>query len=113
MWGTNGYDMVVSYDLETEECRFLTENEEFPTNGNYEGFLNSIEDDSSWEEAEDLDEVLGEDSIFAERIVLSDEEMDNIGSYMDDDIREELHAKIAPCDPDFETLLWQEFRIEL
>lgn len=51
--------------------------------------------------------------------------MDNIATYMDDDIREDLHCKLAPCepelflqeyikrDPKFERLLWEEFGIEM
>ena len=51
--------------------------------------------------------------------------MNAIASYMDDEIREELHNEIAPCepeeflkkymerDPDFEELLESEFGIEL
>lgn len=51
--------------------------------------------------------------------------MDAIASYMDDDIREKVHAELAPCtnkeflkrylelDNDFETLLKDEFSIEL
>lgn len=55
---TNDYNMVVSVDNENE-CRYLTENEEFPyimndDFGNKEQkaleFLNSVEDDSSWED---------------------------------------------------------------
>ena len=55
---TNGYDMVVSVDNENK-CRYLTENKEFPyvINDTFEEkkrkaleFLNSVEDDSSWEE---------------------------------------------------------------
>lgn len=52
---------------------------------------------------------------------ITQEDMDIIGTYMDDDIREELHSKLAPCepdefireylaaDPDFEDLLRNEF----
>ena len=54
---TNDYNMVVSVD--NENCRYLTESEEFPyvVNDTFEEkkrkaleFLNSVEDDSSWEE---------------------------------------------------------------
>ena len=52
---TNGYNMVVSVD-ENNDCRYMTENNEFPhiTNDEEKGkaataFLESIEDDSSWE----------------------------------------------------------------
>ena len=55
---TNDYNMVVSVDNENK-CRYLTESEEFPyvINDTFEEkkrkaleFLNSVEDDSSWEE---------------------------------------------------------------
>ena len=55
---TNGYDMVVSVD-ENKECRYLTETSEFPyllsmedeeQRANATEFLESIEDDSSWED---------------------------------------------------------------
>lgn len=51
--------------------------------------------------------------------------MDAIASYMDDDIREKVHAELTPCtneeflkrylelDNDLETLLKNEFSIEL
>lgn len=55
---TNGYNMVVSVD-EDKNCRYLTETEDFP-DIMYDDpeeqerkaleFLNSIEDDSSWED---------------------------------------------------------------
>lgn len=50
-----------------------------------------------------------------------DKKWDAIVSYMDDDLREQVHAELAPCtneeflnrylelDPDFETLLDVEF----
>ena len=56
---------------------------------------------------------------------LSVDDMMRIGVYMDDDIREELHNKLAPCTneeflkayveyvPEFEDLLKSEFSIEL
>lgn len=31
---------------------------------------------------------------------ITQEDMDNIASYMDDEIREELHAELAPCEPE-------------
>lgn len=52
---------------------------------------------------------------------ITDEDMFNIASYMDDEIREHLHFELAPCsneeflkrylelDPDFEELLESEF----
>lgn len=51
--------------------------------------------------------------------------MDAIAVYMDDELREQVHREMAPCepeeflkrylelDPDFEDLLHQEFEIEL
>lgn len=56
---------------------------------------------------------------------LNEEEMENIATYMNDEIREDLHFEMAPCDPegflrayvgrdpDFEELLNSEFSIEL
>ena len=55
---TNGYNMVVSVD-EDKNCRYLTETEDFPyvINDDTEekeqkvlDFLESVEDDSSWED---------------------------------------------------------------
>lgn len=55
---------------------------------------------------------------------ITDDDMQIIASYMDDDIREALHSEIAPCsneyfilsyigrDPEFETLLRSEFEFE-
>ena len=52
-------------------------------------------------------------------------EMNNIATYMRDDIRERVYFELAPCsneellirylqyDPDFETILKAEFSIEL
>ena len=54
---TNGYNMLVSVD-EDNNCRYLTETDEFPymVNDDLEekerkalDFLESVEDDSSWE----------------------------------------------------------------
>lgn len=57
--------------------------------------------------------------------MISQERMDTIGTYMDDDIREQVHGELAPCTPeeflirytkldtDFEDLLWSEFRIDM
>lgn len=62
---------------------------------------------------------------YGEHYELTQEVMDNIARYMDDDIRELLHCKLAPCkpetflkvylkrDPDFAELLKEEFSIEL
>ena len=56
---------------------------------------------------------------------MNEEEWENIASYMNDEIREDLHFEMAPCepeeflrayvekDPDFEELLNSEFSIEL
>ena len=53
------------------------------------------------------------------------DEMNNIATYMNDDIRERVHLELAPCsneeflirylqyDPSFETTLKAEFGIEL
>ena len=55
---TSGYNMVVSVD-EENDCRYLTEKEEFPYISDDEPenkkrnaleFLESVEDDSSWED---------------------------------------------------------------
>ena len=52
---------------------------------------------------------------------ITQQDMDIIATYMNDDIREDIHGAIAPCtpeqflaeylerDPDFEELLEQEF----
>ncbi len=60
-----------------------------------------------------------------EKVTLTQELLDNIATYMNDDIREDLAFKLAPCtpemflseyvkqDPDFEDLLRTEFGIEL
>ena len=54
---TNGYNMIVYVD-ENKNCKYLTETEDFPYLLNLskeeqiaaaKKFLNSIEDDSSWE----------------------------------------------------------------
>ena len=56
---------------------------------------------------------------------LTYELLDTIATYMNDKIRENVHAELAPCtpeeflkryvelDPDFEDLLKTEFKIEL
>lgn len=56
---------------------------------------------------------------------ITQEDMDVIGSYMNDEIREDLHADLAPCapeeflsaylerDPDFLNLLENEFDFRL
>lgn len=62
---------------------------------------------------------------YGETYKLSQQEMDIIASYMDDDIREDLHTELAPCEPEefleayveqdpaFEDLLDMEFGIKL
>ena len=62
---------------------------------------------------------------YGENFELTQELMDTIASYMDDDKRERVHFELAPCepeeflkryleiDPDFEELLCNEFGIEL
>ena len=62
---------------------------------------------------------------FGEYFELTKELMDTIASYMDDDKREQVHAELAPCEPeefleryleldqDFEELLENEFGIEM
>ena len=62
---------------------------------------------------------------YGEEYKLNTEEMENIATYMNDEIREDLHFEMAPCepeeflrayvekDPDFEELLNSEFSIEL
>lgn len=61
---TNGYDMLVSYD-ENNFVRFLAENKYFPSDDDgIFAFLESVEDDTSWEyeeDVEDLEEWLGID----------------------------------------------------
>ena len=56
---------------------------------------------------------------------LSEQMLNDIATYMDDDIREELHFRLAPCEPDlflreyvkrdpkFSELLKNEFGIEV
>lgn len=56
---------------------------------------------------------------------ITQEDMDVIGSYMNDEIREDLHSEIAPCtpeefiaaylekDPDFIDLLKNEFNFKM
>ena len=62
---------------------------------------------------------------YGEEYKLNEVEMENIACYMNDEIREDLHFKMAPCepeeflkayvekDPDFEELLRSEFSIEM
>lgn len=62
---------------------------------------------------------------YGESFILKQDLMDTITSYMDDDIREDLHFRIAPCSPDlflreytkrdpgFVDLLKSEFSIEM
>lgn len=62
---TNGYNMVIPVD-EQKNCRYLTETEDFPYLLNLskeeqisaaKEFLNSIEDDSSWQNDVSYDEL--------------------------------------------------------
>lgn len=62
---------------------------------------------------------------FGEDFELTQELLDNIAVYMNDDIREKIHRAFAPCKPEdflkayisedlvFEDLLYSEFSIEL
>lgn len=62
---------------------------------------------------------------YGESFILKQDLMNTIASYMDDDIREDLHFRIAPCSPDlflreytkrdpgFVDLLKSEFSIEM
>ncbi len=62
---------------------------------------------------------------YGEEFTLTQELMDTIASYMDDEKRESVHFELAPCepekflkrylelDPDFEELLDNEFGIEV
>lgn len=62
---------------------------------------------------------------YGENFKLDEVLMETIATYMDDDIRETVHAELAPCepakfltryvelDPEFENLLKSEFSIEL
>lgn len=38
---------------------------------------------------------------YGEEFTLTQDLMDDIASYMDDDIREELHSILAPCEPEY------------
>lgn len=65
---TNGYDMVVSVDQEGE-CRYMTENEYFPVLSDDPSekqrqaldFLRTIEDDSSWEDDCEYNQIFVDD----------------------------------------------------
>ena len=62
---------------------------------------------------------------YGEEYKLDQELLDTIGTYMDDDKREQVHFELAPCepeeflkrylelDPGFEDVLKSEFSIEL
>ena len=73
---TNGYNMLVSVD-EDNNCRYLTETDEFPYTVNNDAeekerkaleFLESVEDDSSWEDDCSYEQIFEEfpDNIIAE-----------------------------------------------
>ena len=65
---TNGYDMVVSCDQEGA-CRYMTENEYFPVLPDDPSekqrqaldFLRTIEDDSSWEDDCEYNQIFVDD----------------------------------------------------
>lgn len=62
---------------------------------------------------------------YREAYTLDSETLDTVTTYMNDDIREQVHREIAPCTPekfllryiqldrDFENLLKDEFSIEI
>ena len=62
---------------------------------------------------------------YGRKFNITQELMDIIATYMNDDIREDLHFRLAPCEPDlflweyvkrdpeFEKLLYDEFGIEM
>ena len=62
---------------------------------------------------------------YGRKFNITQELMDTIAAYMNDDIREDLHLRLAPCEPDlflreyvkrdpeFEKLLYGEFGIEM
>ena len=62
---------------------------------------------------------------YGRKFNITQELMDTIATYMNDDIREDLHFRLAPCEPDlflreylkrdpkFEELLYDEFGIEM
>lgn len=65
---TNGYNMIVSVDSE-DNCRYLTETEEFPVITDMDQnekeqaarkFLESVEDDTSWEDDCTRDEIFAD-----------------------------------------------------
>lgn len=54
---TNGYDMLVSHD-DDNDVRFLTETSDFPKDDSeIEDFLKNVEDDSSWELEENVEDL--------------------------------------------------------
>ena len=62
---------------------------------------------------------------YGKKIKLTQELLDDLAGYMDDDIREDIHFRFAPCEPEFflreyckrdtefENLLWLEFGLEM
>lgn len=66
---TNAYDMLVSVD-EEDNCRYLIDNGDFPSTEDREcedntkiiGFLQSVEDDSSWEDDCSKEELLEDET---------------------------------------------------
>ena len=70
---TNGYDMLVSQD-DDNDVRYLTENKYFLSNDDdILAFLRSVEDDTSWEleeNVEDLEEWLNIDGHLGDASVI-------------------------------------------
>ena len=64
---TNAYDMLVSID-EEDNCRYLINNGDFPSTEDREkgnkviDFLQSVEDDSSWEDDCSKEELLEDET---------------------------------------------------
>lgn len=62
---------------------------------------------------------------YSRNFTISDELMNTISTYMNDEIREKVHFELAPCtneeflkrylelDPNFEKVLYKEFGIEM
>ena len=57
---TNAYDMLVSID-EEDNCRYLINNGDFPSTEVID-FLQSVEDDSSWEDDCSKEELLEDET---------------------------------------------------
>ena len=62
---------------------------------------------------------------YGRKFIISNELMDTISTYMNDEIREKVHFELAPCtkerflkryielEPNFEKVLYKEFGIEM